>query len=143
MHEIQLQDQHALQNWNNRMLERKRIQGHISKLLQMPKQQLLMNKAEDYRERTEQRNVIDKAIAAIDYGKGYRMGSEFWQQHEQIGNNDSGISLTLTQTEKGHPPPIEHIGKPNQTKIETGKFTDFTSCIVVPQLKPLPNSWRN
>jgi hypothetical protein len=119
---LTLQDQHALQNWNNRMLERKRIQGHISKLLQMPKQQLLMNKAEDYRERTEQRNVIDKAIAAIDYGKGYRMGSEFWQQHEQIGNNDSGISLTLTQTEKGHPPPIEHIGKPNQTKIETDTF---------------------
>ncbi|XP_062521856.1 MYCBP-associated protein-like isoform X2 [Corticium candelabrum] len=115
-------DQHALQNWNKQMLERKRQQGHISKLLQTTEEKLLMNKAEEYREVMECRQVVDRAIAAVDYGKGYRVGSEFWRQHEQIGTDEGGINLTLTQTEKGHPPAIEHVGKSIRTQIETGMF---------------------
>ena len=31
-------------------------------------------------------------------------------------------SMTLTQTEKGYPPPIEHVGIPASIREEKGKF---------------------
>lgn len=50
-----------------------------------------------------------------------RVGSEFWKQVEQIGNDETGIMTTLSQTERGYPPPIEHIGKPIFIKNEMGE----------------------
>ncbi|XP_065841151.1 MYCBP-associated protein-like isoform X2 [Oscarella lobularis] len=113
-------DVRALENWNSRMLERKRQQGRISKLLQTTEDQLLMNKGSDYRQTIEQREIIDKAIPPMDYGKGYRIGSEFWRMQERIGDELTGINLTLTKTEKGGPPPLEQIGIPEAIQTEMG-----------------------
>ena len=61
---------HALDNWRAKMIERKRIQGHISKLLNKSPGELVQSSADTYRARQEQRDVIDRAIPSIDYGKG-------------------------------------------------------------------------
>jgi len=81
---------------------------------------LVMNQSEEYRETQEKRYAIDRSIPSMDYGKGYRVGSEFWKQMEQIGDDETGINMTLTQTERGYPPAVEHIGKPNSIKNEMG-----------------------
>ncbi|KAK3576672.1 hypothetical protein CHS0354_004957 [Potamilus streckersoni] len=110
----------ALQNWQAKMLERKRQQGHISKLLQKDPEDLVMNQSENYRQIQEHRYMIDRTIPTIDYGKGYRVGSEFWKQQERFGDELTGINMTLTQTEKGYPPPIEHVGLSKITRNERG-----------------------
>jgi len=50
-----------------------------------------MNQGDTYREKQELRYLIDRSIPAVDYGKGYRVGSEFWMQRPLIGEEDSGI----------------------------------------------------
>ncbi|XP_033115516.1 MYCBP-associated protein-like isoform X2 [Anneissia japonica] len=115
-----LNENNALRNWQMKMLERKRTQGYISKLLQRPADTLVMNQAKEYRETQEQRYQLDRAIPAVQYGKGYRVGSEFWKQQERIGDDLSGIHMTLTQTERGYPPPVEHIGHPDTVQKEMG-----------------------
>nr|XP_002731234.2 PREDICTED: MYCBP-associated protein-like [Saccoglossus kowalevskii] len=102
------------------MLDRKKQQGYISKLLQKPVEHLVMNQAEDYRKIQEERYLIDRSIPAVDYGKGYRVGSEFWKQVEKVGDDITGIQMTLLQTERGYPPPIEHVGNPNVVQKEKG-----------------------
>lgn len=51
------------------------------------------------------------------------MGGEFWNLPEQIGDELTGLTLTLTRTECGHPEPITHVGKPQTVQRETGKGT--------------------
>ncbi|XP_071490212.1 MYCBP-associated protein-like [Diadema antillarum] len=115
-----MDENRALMNWHQKMIERKKTQGYISKLLQKPPEMLVMNQAEEFRETQEQRYLIDRSIPAVDYGKGYRVGSEFWKQQERIGDDLSGMHMTLTQTERGYPPPPEHIGHPKMVKKEMG-----------------------
>ncbi|XP_071824825.1 MYCBP-associated protein-like isoform X2 [Apostichopus japonicus] len=115
-----LDENKALINWQRKMIDRKRQQGYISKLLQKPVDTLVMNQASDFRKTQEQRYLIDRTIPAVDYGKGYRVGSEFWKQQERIGNDLSGIHMTLSQTERGYAPPVEHIRNPNIIKEEMG-----------------------
>ncbi|XP_033624300.1 MYCBP-associated protein-like isoform X2 [Asterias rubens] len=115
-----LDENNALLNWQLKMMERKKQQGYISKLLEMPKSSLVMNKADDYRQTQEQRYLIERSIPALDYGKGYRIGSEFWSQQERIGDDLSGIHMTFNETERGYPPPIEHIGHPIAVQEEMG-----------------------
>ncbi|XP_070535835.1 MYCBP-associated protein-like [Ptychodera flava] len=115
-----LDENNALKNWQQKMIDRKRQQGYISKLLQKPVEHLVMNQAEDYRKIQEERYLIDRSIPAVDYGKGYRVGSEFWKQVEKIGDDITGIQMTLTQTERGYPPPVEHIGNPKVVQQEKG-----------------------
>lgn len=62
-----------------------------SGLLQKPKELLVMNEGDTYREKQELRYLIDRSIPAVDYGKGYRVGSEFWKQRPLIGDEDTGI----------------------------------------------------
>lgn len=81
---------------------------------------LVMNQSEDYRQIQENMDAIDRSIPSMDYGKGYRVGSEFWKQVEQIGDDETGITMTLTLTERGYPPAIEHIAKPIYIKNEMG-----------------------
>lgn len=50
-----------------------------------------MNEGDTYREKQELRYLIDRSIPAVDYGKGYRVGSEFWKQRPLIGDEDTGI----------------------------------------------------
>ncbi|MGH0137381.1 UNVERIFIED_CONTAM: hypothetical protein FKN15_030561 [Acipenser sinensis] len=109
---------HALQNWQLHMAERKRQQGFISSLLQKPVEKLVMNESDNFRQTQEQRDVIDRSLPALHYGKGYRRGSEFWNQPQRIGDELTG--LTLTQTEQGYPEPVTHIGQPSSIRLETG-----------------------
>ncbi|CAL1533076.1 unnamed protein product [Lymnaea stagnalis] len=113
-------ESNALRNWNIKMMERKRQQGYISNLLQKPLDQLAMNQADNFRAVQEQRYLIDRTIPKVDYGKGYRVGSEFWNQQRQLGDDLFGIHMSLTQTQKGYPPPVEHVGLPTLIKEEKG-----------------------
>lgn len=110
----------ALHNWQMKMIERKRQQGYISKLLQKDPEDLTMNQSENYHKTQEERYIIDRTIPFMDYGKGYRVGSEFWKQQERFGDDIGGIHMTLTQTEKGYPPPVEHVGTSKSILAEKG-----------------------
>ncbi|PAA71161.1 hypothetical protein BOX15_Mlig018332g1 [Macrostomum lignano] len=110
----------ALRNWERQMTERKRQQGYISKLLHRPPSELVMNMGEEERTLHEEKHLIDRAIPFYDYGKGYRVGSEFWNQAGRIGDEESGIHATLTQTQKGYPPPTEHVGHSRLARTERG-----------------------
>lgn len=55
--------------------------------------------------------------------QGYRVGSEFWSLPEQIGDELTGLTLSLTRTERGYPEPLTHVGKPQTIQRETGKGT--------------------
>ncbi|XP_060700821.1 MYCBP-associated protein [Hemiscyllium ocellatum] len=114
---------HALANWQWHMAERKRTQQLISKILDKPVDELVMNQCENIEERRQQSNLIDQTIATLGSGKGYHMGSEFWALPPMIGDELSGVAATLTQTERGFPPPIVHSRRPQTIKKETG--TDF------------------
>ncbi|XP_043946416.1 MYCBP-associated protein [Protopterus annectens] len=114
---------HSLENWQRHMAERKKQQGFISRLLQKPVKKLLMNQSEDYRLIQEQRQLIDHSIPTTGYGKGYRVGSEFWSQPERIGDKLHGLMMTLTRTQRGYPEPLTHVGRPSQIRLETG--TEF------------------
>ncbi|XP_069785480.1 MYCBP-associated protein isoform X2 [Narcine bancroftii] len=113
----------ALANWQWHMAERKRTQHMLSHLIQKPVEDLVMNQSEDLGQMQEQSTLIDQTIAALGPGKGYRIGSEFWNLPPRIGDELNGIRATLNQTECGFPPPIVHVGKPRTIKQETG--TDF------------------
>ncbi|ELU14603.1 hypothetical protein CAPTEDRAFT_226990 [Capitella teleta] len=121
-------ESNALKNWNVKMVERKKQQGYLSKLLNKAPDQLVMNQADCYRETQELRYLIERTIPTVDYGHGYRIGSEFWKQQEQLGDDLTGIqkmeaylkSMTNTQTQKGYPAPIEHIGVPRVVLREKG-----------------------
>ncbi|KAK3094720.1 hypothetical protein FSP39_005416 [Pinctada imbricata] len=113
-------ENNALRNWQLKMMERKRQQGYISKLLQKNPEDLAMNAADNYRKIQEERYIIDRTIPAMDYGKGYRVGSEFWKQQERFGDDETGIHMTLTQTERGYPRPVEHVGLSKSVRQEKG-----------------------
>ena len=103
------------------MIERKRVQGRISKLLNKAPGELVQSSADSYRARQEQRDVIDRAIPSIDYGKGYRVGSEFWRQYESIGDDIGGLKMSLKVSERGQPADVSRIGKPTLIKEEAGE----------------------
>lgn len=77
------------------MAMRKRQQGYISTLITKPIEKLVTSGTEFYREKQEVRDFIDRAIPSIDYGKGYRVGSEFWRQYENIGDKNTGLKMSL------------------------------------------------
>ncbi|XP_078426720.1 MYCBP-associated protein [Cetorhinus maximus] len=111
---------HALVNWQWHMAERKRAQQLISNLLDKPVEDLVMNQCENIGQARQQANLIDQTMAALGPGKGFHVGSEFWALPSMIGDELSGVASTLTQTERGFPPPIVHSGKPQTIKQETG-----------------------
>ncbi|XP_073462769.1 MYCBP-associated protein isoform X3 [Aquarana catesbeiana] len=110
----------ALLNWQYHMDLRKRQLDSLSRRLGKPNEQLVMNVCDDYRWIQEERHAIDRCIPALESGKGYRVGSEFWSVPERIGNELSGLTITLMQRERGYPSPITHIGKTSRIKQETG-----------------------
>uniref|UniRef100_A0A8C3TF78 MYCBP associated protein n=1 Tax=Chelydra serpentina TaxID=8475 RepID=A0A8C3TF78_CHESE len=110
----------ALQNWHHNVALRKKQQRVLSKFLQKPENELLMNLSEDYRRVQEERYLIDRSLPALHYGKGYHVGSEFWNQPECIGHELTGLMITLTQRERGYPEPITHVGKPQSVRMEMG-----------------------
>ncbi|XP_049325692.1 MYCBP-associated protein [Astyanax mexicanus] len=111
---------HALQHWNYHMAERRRQQNFIAHLLEKPVEELLMNQSNRYREIQEQREIISRGLPALHPGHGRRVGSEFWSVPQRFGDELSGITATLTQTQKGNPPPITHITQPLSARRESG-----------------------
>lgn len=53
-------------------------------------EELVQNQGDIYRGKQELRYLIDRSIPAVDYGKGYRVGSEFWQQQHLVGDEERG-----------------------------------------------------
>ncbi|XP_063032159.1 MYCBP-associated protein [Melospiza melodia melodia] len=119
-HQAQLTEHKAFQNWSHHMTMRKKQEKHLGEILHKPENELLMNMSDNYRQIQEERDLIDRSLPALFPGKGYRVGSEFWNLPEQIGDELTGLSLTLTRTECGHPEPLTHVGKPRTVQRETG-----------------------
>ncbi|NWW72985.1 MYBPP protein, partial [Climacteris rufus] len=119
-HQAQLAEHKAFQNWSRHMAMRKKQEKHLGEILQKPENELLMNVSEDYRRIQEERDLIDRSLPALFPGKGYRVGSEFWSLPERIGDELTGLNLTLTRTECGYPEPVTHVGKPCTVQRETG-----------------------
>uniref|UniRef100_W5K4Y5 Mycbp associated protein n=1 Tax=Astyanax mexicanus TaxID=7994 RepID=W5K4Y5_ASTMX len=111
---------HALQHWNYHMAERRRQQNFIA-LLEKPVEELLMNQSNRYREIQEQREIISRGLPALHPGHGRRVGSEFWSVPQRFGDELSGITATLTQTQKGNPPPITRITQPLSARRESNE----------------------
>ncbi|XP_041265279.1 MYCBP-associated protein isoform X3 [Onychostruthus taczanowskii] len=119
-HQAQLAEHKAFQNWSHHMAMRKKQEKHLGEILHKPENELLMNMSDNYRQIQEERDLIDRSLPALFPGKGYRVGSEFWSLPEQIGDDLTGLTLTLTRTERGHPEPLTHVGKPRTIQRETG-----------------------
>ncbi|XP_040042517.2 MYCBP-associated protein [Gasterosteus aculeatus] len=110
----------ALQNWQTHMTQRRRQQHFLSDLLDRPVENLMMNQANQFRETQEKREVLDQVMPPIHSGYGYRVGSEFWRLPTRYGDDTSGISATLTQTETGRRKPVTHVGQPRSIRQESG-----------------------
>ncbi|POI34748.1 hypothetical protein CIB84_001499 [Bambusicola thoracicus] len=110
----------ALQNWHRNMAIRRRQETILGEVLQRPENELLMSTSEDYRQIQEERELIDRGLPALFPGKGYRAGSEFWSQPERVGDELTGLTVTLTRRERGCPEPVTHVGKPRTVRMETG-----------------------
>ncbi|NXY79604.1 MYBPP protein, partial [Glareola pratincola] len=107
----------ALQNWHHHMTIRKKQEKYLGGGTE---DELLMKASEDYRQIQEERDLIDRCLPALLPGKGYQRGSEFWRQPERIGDEVTGLTMTLTQRERGYPEPVTHVGKPRSVQTETG-----------------------
>ncbi|KAJ7394063.1 hypothetical protein OS493_003736 [Desmophyllum pertusum] len=103
--------------WQTRrqMMQRKNNNNHLSNMLNTSTDMLVMNQSEDYRGTQEDRYAIDRSIPSMDYGKGYRVGSEFWKQVEQIGDDETGVKLSVVIRQQ-----LKHIGKAIYIKNEMG-----------------------
>ncbi|XP_058600788.1 MYCBP-associated protein isoform X2 [Onychostoma macrolepis] len=111
---------HALQHWGRHMTERRRQQDFISRFLQKPAGSLLMNRSSTFRRVQEQRDLISTALPALSAGHGHRVGSEFWSVPQTYGDEMSGITATLTQTERGKRPAVTRVAQPLSTRLESG-----------------------
>eukprot|EP00116_Pleurobrachia_bachei_P002085 sb/3462347/ len=116
---------HALQNWEKQLKQHSKQMSQLSQQVGRSPSSLLMNRTREYRMKQEERGIIDRAIPALDRGKGYhilnpkskmyviRVGSEFWSQPQYIGDPDSAVVMTLNRSEQGQFPEMEKIGLPN------------------------------
>ncbi|KAM6972495.1 MYCBP-associated protein [Aplochiton taeniatus] len=111
---------HALEHWHLHMSQRLRQQDLLSNQLQKPVGGLLMNQSNRFRETQEQRELLSRALPTIHHGHGYRVGSEFWSLPQRFGDEVSGISATLTQSQRGQQEPVTHIGQPSNIRRESG-----------------------
>ncbi|XP_074550414.1 MYCBP-associated protein isoform X2 [Halichoeres trimaculatus] len=110
----------ALQNWKTQMRQRRQQQNFLADLLDRPVENLLMNQANHFRETQEQREVINQVMPLIHSGYGHHVGSEFWSLPPRYGDEMSGITATLTQTEQGRKAPLTHVGQPSSIQQESG-----------------------
>ncbi|KAL4648705.1 MYCBP-associated protein [Arapaima gigas] len=121
------QQVHALHHWQHHMSERQRQQDFLSQVLHKPVQHLLMNQSSRFRETQEQRELISRGLPALLFGQAFCGGSEFWNIPQRIGDELSGLMATLTQTERGNPEPVAHIGLPRRILEESGSLFPETS----------------
>ncbi|XP_049901499.1 MYCBP-associated protein isoform X3 [Epinephelus moara] len=125
----------ALQHWHTQMTQRRRQQDFLSDHLDRPVENLLMNQANHFRETQEQREFLSQVMPLIHPGYGYRVGSEFWSLPQRYGDEMSGITATLTQTQQGRWEPVTHIGQPSSIRQESGIFVAET-------LRPASRTWE-
>ncbi|XP_019849716.1 PREDICTED: MYCBP-associated protein-like isoform X2 [Amphimedon queenslandica] len=116
----------ALSNWEKQINRRKVIQERISKRLKGEKGDLTMNYGDTFRRVQEERSFIDRAIPAIDSGKGHFVGSEFWRLQSTVGDPVTGIRTTLTKTEKGDPPVTGFISCPSSATNRNNMFQTWS-----------------
>ncbi|TNN70954.1 MYCBP-associated protein [Liparis tanakae] len=109
----------ALQHWHTHMTQRRQQQDFLSELLDRPVENLLMNQANHFRETQEKRELLNQVMPLIHSGYGYRVGSEFWSLPHHYGDEMSGITATLTQTEQGRREPVTHVGQPSSVRQES------------------------
>ncbi|XP_071783868.2 MYCBP-associated protein [Centroberyx gerrardi] len=112
----------ALQHWRTHMRQRRRQQDFLSNLLHRPAENLLMNQANRFRETQEQRELMNQVLPVLHSGYGYRVGSEFWSLPQRFGDELSGITATLTQTEQGKREAVVHVGQPHSICQESGNL---------------------
>ncbi|KAM4603298.1 MYCBP-associated protein [Polymixia lowei] len=124
----------ALQHWCMHMRQRRRQQDVLSGLLHRPMETLLMNQADRFRETQEQRELISQVLPAVHSGHGYRVGSEFWSLPQRFGDEMSGITATLTQTQRRGREPVVHVGQPSSIRQESGNVCAET-------LRPATRAW--
>ncbi|XP_034751546.1 MYCBP-associated protein [Etheostoma cragini] len=124
----------ALKHWHTHMMQRRQQQDFLSDLLYQPVENLLMNQANRFRETQEQRELLNQIKPLIHSGYGYRVGSEFWSLPQRYGDEMSGITATLTQTEQGRREPITHVGQPGSILQESGITCSET-------LRPASRTW--
>ncbi|KAE8576780.1 hypothetical protein XENTR_v10004318 [Xenopus tropicalis] len=110
----------SLINWQHHMSLRKQQVETLSRRLGKPADSLVMNLGEGFRSVQEEKQLIDLSISAAEHGKGRQLGSEFWKLPQRIGDELSGLTLTLPRSDRGYPVPITRIGKPHNVKEETG-----------------------
>ena len=122
--------ENALRHWQQRMRDRRRQQEHIATRVDRPAGHLVMNQSDSYIDRQTLRTLLDRAAPYLEYGRGYRAGSEFWNQQERLGDYLTGIRMSLTSTERGQPPQVQLVGRPDVTKFETG--TEFSDALQPP-----------
>ncbi|XP_048346305.1 MYCBP-associated protein isoform X2 [Sphaerodactylus townsendi] len=109
----------ALQNWHRNMALRKKQQKRLCEKLQKSEDELLMTISDNYRRIQEERTLIDRSLPALYAGKGYA-GNEFWTQPLRIGDELTGLMVTLGQSERGLLEPVTHIGRPRSIWKEMG-----------------------
>ncbi|XP_076584343.1 MYCBP-associated protein isoform X2 [Chaetodon auriga] len=124
----------ALQRWRTHMRLRRRQQQLLSDSLNTPVECLLMNQANRFRETQEQRELLNQVMPLIHSGYGYRVGSEFWSLPQHYGDEVSGITATLTQTEQGRREPVTRIAQPSSIRQESGITCADT-------LRPASRTW--
>ncbi|XP_056265563.1 MYCBP-associated protein [Pseudoliparis swirei] len=124
----------ALQHWHTHMTQRRQQQDFLSELLDRPVENLLMNQANHFRETQEKREFLNQVMPLIHSGYGYRVGSEFWSLPHHYGDELSGITATLTQTEQGRREPVTHVGQPSSVRQESGIMSAET-------LRPASRTW--
>lgn len=122
---VHINEENALKNWGKQMNKRQKQQQNLSKQMLVSNEMLLMNQGDQYRSFQEERTLIDRSMPSKDYGKGYRVGSEFWKQTETLGS-DECVNITLNRTEKGDVPSVEHVGYPSTIKKEMGSDWKMT-----------------
>uniref|UniRef100_A0A8B9NBD4 MYCBP associated protein n=1 Tax=Accipiter nisus TaxID=211598 RepID=A0A8B9NBD4_9AVES len=118
VHQTPVAEHKALQNWHRNMAIRKKQEKYLGEILQRPENELLMSISEDYRQIQEERDIIDRSLPALNF-KNKNMNC-FWSQPERIGDELTGLTMTLTQRERGYPEPVTHVGKPHTVRMETG-----------------------
>lgn len=59
-------------------------------------------------------------MCRVSVSQGYRVGSEFWSLPPRFGDELSGITSTLTQTEQGKQKAVTRVAQPRSIRQETG-----------------------
>ncbi|XP_028310735.1 MYCBP-associated protein [Gouania willdenowi] len=116
----------ALQHWGTQMRQRRKQQNILSDKLNRPVKNLLMYRDNHCRETQEKRDLLNQTLPFIQPGYNSHVGCEFWSLPQHLGDELSGITSTLTQTEQGRREPVTYVGQPNSIRQETGPFCTET-----------------